>query len=453
MKIRILSTPDSEYVFKKGGVVKYPGGGKVPQKGTAEYEDYKFWLDSQGVGRNLNEEDNYKGYLFSKGLDKQYMEKRDKQSPEVYPINNNNRIDFSKTNVNIPGKTNVGTGQFNSQFTNTILPYTGKDAPSKYSEEQWSNLADQTGFVPKKDPSKSVEQQFQEYLYSKPEYKPLIDNLHKQYGNPSKGMFDANLGKRWDSVYDLVNTQKQETVNNTVDPNIEKLSGANQPEYKDSPLNPDEYKPTVKPTFGGDKFDYSQIVPEGLALINDPGIKTWTRKSYINEVKPTTLNVQAELNENQADSYYAIGKNVGNPAVNKSVISQIVANKYAAANNKIYEAKNNFDTQSLNQANNINNQNIERLDEVNYGRAKKQFDERDIALENQYARKNEIFNSLSGKLASYKHDQSTKKLWFDLLSKNYDYSKGEFTINPETGQPWINPDIVIKSKESTKKTK
>lgn len=422
----------------------------VNVKSTDTYADVDKKLSKKyNFSKNQEIIDNGKYDELSKKTAKLMMNKANKEKDILFDIQqlhngDSNGLDYEPIKkMAFGGILKYGNGG------GPINPYKGDPTSlwnaSRYNSEEWNDFAKQIKFDPATIPGNdSTEKKFQNYLYTynNGQYKSVIDNLHQTVNNgkgPINGMFDGNLGTRWDSVLDAY-----KKGNSPVTPKAETLTVTNTPPVvePDKPYVPNKYVAPIKPKYEGNQFDYSQVVPEGLALITDPGIKTWTRKAYANEVRPNTLNVQANLNDNTTDSYYAI-KNHPKSA------SQIVANKYAE-NNKVYEAKNNYDTQSLNQANNINNQEYTRIDNVNYDRAKKQFDERDIATENQYARKNEIFNSLSGKLATYKNDEATKKLWFDLLSKNYDFKDGDITFNNKTFTPFVGNKAKEVKKTTTK---
>jgi hypothetical protein len=83
-----------------------------------------------------------------------------------------------------------------------VTPYTGADAPSKYTEEEWQEFAKETGFVPQSADPKEQNREFQDHLAKHKDWGPKVDELHKKYGQPKGGKFDALLGKRWDAIVD-----------------------------------------------------------------------------------------------------------------------------------------------------------------------------------------------------------------------------------------------------------
>jgi hypothetical protein len=83
-----------------------------------------------------------------------------------------------------------------------VTPYTGADAPSKYTEEQWQEFAKETGFTPQSADPAEQNREFQEHLSKHKDWGPKVAELHTKYGMPKSGKFDALLGKRWDAILD-----------------------------------------------------------------------------------------------------------------------------------------------------------------------------------------------------------------------------------------------------------
>jgi hypothetical protein len=83
-----------------------------------------------------------------------------------------------------------------------VTPYKGADAPSKYTEEQWQEFAKETGFTPQSADPTEQNKEFQYHLAKHKDWAPKVEALHKQYGSPKGGKFDALLGRRWDALVD-----------------------------------------------------------------------------------------------------------------------------------------------------------------------------------------------------------------------------------------------------------
>jgi hypothetical protein len=146
-------------------------------------------------------------------------------------------------------------GQFNAgNFVNSILnetnptkiPYStktlikliphagdrigGKKNASKYGRQEWIDKLVSKGY--NGDFSNS---DIQNFLYSTPQGKQVIDAAHKKYGMPTKGMFDNILGVRWDDALDALPTKNKviataENKNITTD-NITGNNNAKKIEY------------------------------------------------------------------------------------------------------------------------------------------------------------------------------------------------------------------------------
>lgn len=209
-----------------------------------------------------------------------------------------------------------------------------------------------------------------------------------------------------------VNTEVDKTASPTREELVPISDGYNNDPYKEKVVTP-----AKKPTFVGDKFDYSQYLPEAMDLF-DKSVKPWTKKYSPELLKAPTENIQAQLNANQADMYYGM-QNLGtNPASRNANIANLMAQKYVA-NQGIYEKKYNTDLQARTNVDNTNSQLINQAEQVNYGRAKTQVDEQSQLLDNEQTKKHGLFASLVNKKATYDADQQTKKFWFDIYSKNY----------------------------------
>lgn len=120
----------------------------------------------------------------------------------------NTITDFFDSQVN-PSTGNITPSSYNNKAADPlpqtgITAYTGDNNfqgnASAYNTGQWNALAQKLGFTGGSNAD------FQRFLYSNPTLKPLIDNLHQQYGAPNGGnMFDGKLGHRWDAVFNYVN--------------------------------------------------------------------------------------------------------------------------------------------------------------------------------------------------------------------------------------------------------
>jgi len=350
------------------------------------------------------------------------------------PVVQQNNITPPPQITTTPQTTTASSTPQSNQY-NGINPYTGKDAPSKYTKAQWNNFANRIGF--KYDPKLggTPEKQFQQFMYSIPEYKKIIDDLH--LANPlAHDKFDGMVGKRWDAALDA---SQAKIINPTITPSASpkpQLINTDGLPVVNTGVSEDETNkivPIGKSKFKGDKFDYKQFFPEIYGALTDPNINTFSKKYSPQLFRTADMNIQSQLNDNQADAYYAINSLSGN--TRNANVNNIMAQKYAA-NNNAYNQQYNFNNQARTQTNNQNTQLINQAENINFGRAKTQFDEWDVAKEHKFARQNSLFTSLVGKKAKYDQDQSTKKFWFDILSNNYDYANGELDLNEETTTPF-----------------
>ena len=94
-----------------------------------------------------------------------------------------------------------------------VTPYTGADAPSKYTEEQWQEFAKETGFTPQSADPAEQNREFQTHLSKHKDWGPKVAELHTKYGMPKGGKFDALLGKRWDAILDQKPVAKKDIAN------------------------------------------------------------------------------------------------------------------------------------------------------------------------------------------------------------------------------------------------
>lgn len=351
--------------------------------------------------------------------------------------------------------------QQNNTSYDGINPYYGKDNPSSLTKEQWNAVAQKVGFVYNpKDPA-SKEKQFQDKLLSIPEYKAILEKSHSSQGKgmPINGIVDGFIGARWDDVGKAVLTGGKaplSTIERPIkggelpkaptkigDTGITNNTTTNMTDSDKYNLSAEEVE---NPIYKKTPFDFTQILPEGLAYLKDPGISTWTKKFSPILNKPAELNIQDNLNKNQAD-FNAINKDLVNDSTKQSTVAQLAANKYAA-NNAIYNQKWNFDNQQRVQTDNQNNATLNTAENINFQRAKTQFDERDLAKEHEYARKMDIFGSISDKVAKYNRDEATKQFWHGILSKNYTTdANGNLVFDDSTGTNVLG-DIVPLNKSS-----
>ena len=354
------------------------------------------------------------------------------------------------------------TPQNNTKYDG-INPYYGKDNPSSLTKEQWNAVAQKVGFVYNpKDPA-SKEKQFQDKLLSIPEYRAILEKSHSNQGKgmPINGVVDGFIGARWDDIGKAVLTGGKAPLSTIERPlkggtlpkppsKIENTSTTNMTDNDKYNLSAEEVE---NPIYKKTPFDFTQILPEGLAYLKDPGISTWTKKFSPILNRPAELNIQDNLNKNQAD-FNAINKELVNDSTKQSTVAQLAANKYAA-NNAIYNQKWNFDNQQRVQTDNQNNATLNTAENINFQRAKTQFDERDLAKEHEYARKMGIFGSISNKVAKYNRDEATKQFWHGILSKNYTTdANGNLVFDDSTGTDILSGVIPLNksSKNVVKQT-
>ena len=97
---------------------------------------------------------------------------------------------------------------------NNIQPWPGdkyqnKDNYSRYSAREWADKLRKIGYS-----GDYTNKNVQDWLYTQPESKAVIDKLHDKhpgiiYGTPAQGKFDYKLGYRWDEALDALGNKKQ----------------------------------------------------------------------------------------------------------------------------------------------------------------------------------------------------------------------------------------------------
>jgi len=148
-------------------------------------------------------------------------------------------------------KTDAGDVIIKKPYSLKISPYKGKDAPSKYSQEEWNEFAQKLGFVPSSNDPKQQAIEFQRFLYNDPKWGPKVKELHTKYGMPKAGTeFDGLLGKRWDNIFENIKPETPKTEEPKLDVNT-------QTQVQEDPL---------------------KVITEGYrtpAVYNQPGFEPW----------------------------------------------------------------------------------------------------------------------------------------------------------------------------------
>lgn len=384
------------------------------------------------------------------------------------PANSQSSL-FSQTNYNDPFKVDIsqlkGTpkpivpqtgGTTNSNTPVPITPKTFTNNSSTpqgaMSQQEWYERAVKKGYSGENNPGAIQDWMVKEHPDDVVNYmtgpqggmtnygKKLFGNKDiKSYSREEllKGFRDGLYERRGPLPGDPSQVNSSQTGEAIVPITEEETTANATPNTSNSPY-PDNIKQLKNPEFTKGAFDYSQYLPEALDMF-DRSVRPWTKKYSPELLKPNTLNIQSQLNDNQADAYYGMQNLGNNPATRNANIANLMAQKYAA-NNSIYNAKYNADSQSRNNVDNANSQLINQAEQINYGRAKNQVDEQSQLLENEQAKKHSLFSSLVNKKAQYENDQQTKKFWFDILSKNYSADgSGNFKFDPNSVVPFTSP--------------
>lgn len=256
-----------------------------------------------------------------------------------------------------------GGGDFN------ITPWSGdktsnKKNASKYDSKSWTEFAKSVGFRPDSNSTTSTNQQFQEYLYNKPDdnfaYRKLIDAAHaktnKELGPNNAGRYnDGSFGARYDVVRDAI-------TKDWSNPSATSTKPASTEKAKFSEVQQGEMGKTTSASYKDMGFSSPEIMAMTLAARPIPYIAP-TRvfnENYasamgaMSNVMP--YNYQSVINEATRGGYNAIK---GNSNLVGNVGQSYANNAYIAG--QLGEQTSKIKGDEYNQNANLYNQNNQYL--------------------------------------------------------------------------------------------
>jgi hypothetical protein len=334
-----------------------------------------------------------------------------------------------------------------------ITAYTGdrtfKGNASKYTDAQWREFAQKLGFKG----HGNVE--FQQFLYSLPKSKPLIDALHTQYGEPNGGTrFDGRLGHRWDAFIDNYNWDDADLPQQpTTTPPAQNLDTSIKPNFK--------FLNEPKSTFNEPLRWYDVASPINAYMSSLERIPEKYNPASVAQVRYKLQDPTAALQQNQADfnaATQAIGSSAPNNAgVQMANISNLAAQKYAA-NNQILGSYENQNAQIKNTETTYNAQAQDRQEGVNQ-QAREAFEEKILTSkakqqEQKLTALDSLYKTMAENRALNRNGNLIMKFSnaFDQYG-NYNGYQHQFSINPMLGMQQNNATSPIYSIGDTGKSR
>lgn len=341
--------------------------------------------------------------------------------------------------------------------------YSGVPNKSKYSKEEWEQIAKMLGYKGPKD-NKS----FQEFLATDPRTKDIIEQEHKTKGMPYAGKkVDKKLGYRWDAVGDLL-VKKNEVGDpgkRTQFPDIEEGDGdgglpeGNRYNFDDKSNTKNPYKKKNLPLY--------QAAPELAGFISSINTYSYQTPDYTHwEVNPTTLNIQPSLSSIDASLKAVNQSTTGNPQVDNirrqgAFVASLNAKQQAFANKQNFDAQSRYTADSFNISARTQEQNLDVA-------ATNTIYNEYMPLAKDYATGERIaaMSSLAKKTALNKKNENEKGLYLDNFYPNVEYDengnmiiKGDgdfdkkyYATTEENPYAVDTPQNIIRPSSSTKLT-
>lgn len=293
-----------------------------------------------------------------------------KKDEELYMFNNNDKSVYTRAQLKeISEEMNdaaiderLQKGMLRKVNDFGITSYKGdrnfKGNASKYSDKEWNDFARSVGFV------MSGNKSFQEYIYKDPRFKPIIDKLHKQYGDPKGGTwFDGRVGHRWDAIKEAYENQPKPSDKTFTDADLP--AGAEptpaQKQQLDTSISTEglDVKGQPKSVFNEPLrwFDVASPISAYMAAIERVPEKY--NPTEFNQLRYKLQDPTAALQQNQADYNAALGAvqgtgssnagvqmaNIANLASRKYAMNQQVLGQYENANAQIKNQEILYNTQ------------------------------------------------------------------------------------------------------------
>jgi hypothetical protein len=306
----------------------------------------------------------------------------------------------------------------------------GMATASELSAREWDEVADTLGFKGRGN------KEFQEFLLSNPQSRPLIEARHKALYGKSP-FVDERLGAGWQGVGELIKPKTGglprtlRTLPPTVLPtpsatptkaNVATVIPPNRGLSALSYLN--QLLPYLRPS-DAEVLDSSQLLGEMFALSQNQ-VEPVPAQKFIPELGvPMDISLQDILNENQA-TYNATQRQVGyNPAALASLNSQ----KYLANQRVLGEQfrlnqaeKQRVYSENRNLLNQARLQNLQILDTQAQRQAQ--------ALSNTKATTQAALNSIASKYAQNKLENRTLAVYENMYNYRFDPRFRAINMNP-----------------------
>jgi hypothetical protein len=332
----------------------------------------------------------------------------------------------------------------------------GMSTASELSTKEWDEVADTLGFKGKGN------KEFQEFLLSNPQARPLIEARHKSLYGKSP-FVDERLGAGWEGVGELIKprTGGLPRTLRTLPPTVLPTPSATPTQARRATMPTAPTAPNLMPYLNQalqflrpsdvESLDANQLVGEMFALSQNQVEPVWAQKFTPELSTPMDISLQDILNENQA-AYNATQRLVG---YNPSALASLNAQKYAAnqrvlgeqfrlnqaEKQRVYEQNRNL----LNQAELQNLQILER-----------QADKQAMALSKTKATTQAALSSIASKYAQNKLENRTLAVYENMYNYRYDPSfrlqnmqLAQFNV-PTVGM--TTPTKAAKNGKSVKKT-
>jgi hypothetical protein len=297
----------------------------------------------------------------------------------------------------------------------------GKKTASQFTTQQWDKIADELGFTGKGN------KEFQKFLVNNPKTLPFIIQRHKSlYGKAP--FIDELLGAGWQgaSDYDKVPLQENpiqpigdipEKVKET--PGSVKVTPIKKPSTAQMLLS--QVLPLMRFSNQED-FDYRQIAPElySMATNQRVPVQAQTYMPLLEDI--TSVSLQDQLNEIQAQTNAAMRLTGNNPAAQAAIASQA-----AAAKNKVLGEQLRINQQlELD----TKRRNLGALNEAmlkNLALRDQQYERQSIAESKTKQESREALSSIAEKIAKHKLENRTLGVYENMY--NYRFGPKGQAIN------------------------
>lgn len=213
-----------------------------------------------------------------------------------------------------------------------------KGNASKYSDDEWRQFAKRLGFTGK------TNVELQKFLFDNAKTKPIIQGLHKQFGDPNGGTwFDGKLGHRWDAIIDNFHDWTDNT------PDAPKAPAA--PQNLDTSINANVQHTTKNESKFFEPLRWFDVAsPANAYLSSLERLPEKYNPTDLNQIRSKLQDPTAALQQNQAD-FNAASQSVANTSAGVGAVAANIANLAAskyAANNQLLGGTENQNAQIKN---------------------------------------------------------------------------------------------------------